>query len=108
MLSIDQVKMNLHTPCLMLNNKKRKSVHDLTKTNMNKLVTQNYQVLRREDHNFADQPSREKSDSHNLTNNHLYQQGINSKAVYVNIRRNKILYHGRKCILLSLRDISNN
>ena len=32
MLSMEEVQINLHTPCLLLNDKQRKSIHDLTKT----------------------------------------------------------------------------
>lgn len=52
MLSIEEVQMNLHTPCLLLNKKQRKSLHDLTKTSQEKLLKQHYKVFRREDHNF--------------------------------------------------------
>ena len=38
MLSIEEVQLNLHTPCLLLNNKTRKSIHDLTKTSQEKLA----------------------------------------------------------------------
>ena len=100
MLSIEEVQMNLHTPCLLLNKKQRKSIHDLTKTSQEKLQKQHYMVFRREDHNFFE--------AQNGTDirNSIYQEGSSSKAVYVNARRHKIRYHGKKCLLLSLRDVS--
>jgi len=100
MLSIEEVQMNLHTPCLLLNQKQRKSLHDLTKTSQEKLQKQHDNVFRREDHNFFE--------AQNGTDirNSIYQEGSSSKAVYVNARRHKIRYHGKKCLLLSLRDVS--
>ena len=38
----------------------------------------------------------------------LYKENISSNSIYVNVRRHKIIYQGKKCILLSLRDISSS
>jgi len=89
MLSFEEIKQNLHTPCLLLDKKKRKSLHDMTKTSNEKLMTQTYKVFRREDHDFFENQSEYGRAS-------LYQTNgdEDNPFLYVTIRRNKILYNG--------------
>ena len=59
-------------------------------------------MFRREDHDFFE------AENGVENKQSIYKEGVNSKAIFVNVRRHKIRYHGKKCILMSLRDVSSS